>query len=296
MGSGISYDPGIAYHGDAYMFNALSGAGRDIHEAMAESMAERRKQEQLAGYNDAIVNHAAQTGLITPDELNKYNSASLSQKTSIAAGYAANIHDDLQRQLTGQKIAAAKQALDQGNQLFPVQLQGAKTEADTAEAGAKLAGSGVFTADGKTQVGVYDAKGTPHYFRGMGPDAADEPTKIDVVTDPSTNQKVGVVRKTGAPLRTQSDDIPNLQLDPTGQFYWDGHNHTWRQRTMPKAPDPVQAAIAAQIGGAPAGSAPAVAAPAAATGAVKITSKAQFDALASGTLFQAPDGSVRRKP
>jgi hypothetical protein len=101
MGTGISYDPGIAYRGDQYAFAGLSSLGQDVGKAIHESMQERRKQEQLQGYNDAIVNHAAQTGLITPEELNKYNAASLTQKTSMAAGYAANIHDDLQRQLTG---------------------------------------------------------------------------------------------------------------------------------------------------------------------------------------------------
>jgi hypothetical protein len=303
MGAGISYDPGIAYRGDQYAFAGLSSLGQDVGKAIHESLDERRKQEQLQGYNDAIVNHAAQTGLITPEELNKYNAASLTQKTSMAAGYAANIHDDLQRQLTGQKIQAVKQELDQNSQIFPIKLQGAKTEATTAEAVAGKAGAPILDDKSGVQIGIWDAHGRPSYFRGMGDAAPDTPTQVDTVTDPSTGKKVGVVRKTGQPLRTQTDDIPDLQLDPSGQFYWDSHGRTWRPRALPKTVDPMKAAMAQAISGgappSPASPMPATTSAAtapAATGPVQVTSKAQFDALPSGAMFIAPDGSVRRKP
>jgi hypothetical protein len=76
------------------------GPGINAISGLVEDWQKKQQEEQrLMGYNDAIIQHAHAAGRISQEELNKYQSAkTVTQKTGIAAGYAANLHDDLQQQ------------------------------------------------------------------------------------------------------------------------------------------------------------------------------------------------------
>jgi hypothetical protein len=104
------YDPGISYHGDKFIYDAISSLGQDAVKAIQE----REQMKKTGAYNDWIMNLAHQQGRVSEEDWNKYQAGSLTQKSGMATAHAANMADDLQRQRVDiqQKTASMQQALD----------------------------------------------------------------------------------------------------------------------------------------------------------------------------------------
>lgn len=193
----MAYAPGIAYHGDQYLYQAISGLGDDFSKALEE----RRKIEQTDAYNDMIMQAARQRGEVSEDDLNKYLQASHSQKTGIAAAHAANIAEDWKRKLQLTQIAEnqaqtaaanahaeayRQQAQNRGmgftpqvttlndpatGKQFSVYSRG-PNQVDltpgSQDGGHPMAGQTVYHPETDEAIGMYDNNGNPKYFPRQG--------------------------------------------------------------------------------------------------------------------------------
>jgi hypothetical protein len=95
------YNPGIAYHGDQFLYGAISGVGDDFMKVMEK----RREIEKDLATSDTIVGNAYQQGLIDDDTFNRYQAGSKPQKQGIAFGVMSNIHDNMRRTMFDQQEA-----------------------------------------------------------------------------------------------------------------------------------------------------------------------------------------------
>lgn len=246
----MPYNPTIVPSpGLAPGINAISGAVQDWQR-------KQEKQQELMGYNDSVVQHAYQNGLISPEELQKYQAASLTQKTGIAAGYAANMNADLQRQQAQQqqqmqvvRTLLQSQEVAQRAPLVAAQARSAAADADAAE----HAGATYYDPNSGKPAGVYDANGRIQLFGGA--DASGIRPEITVLKDPQTGKSISVLRR--GP--NQWDPITGTNNSPqAGTAAYDDQGNQvgiWNAKgtitklTQPKAVDPQKAAMASLLTG-----------------------------------------------
>jgi hypothetical protein len=232
-------------------FNA--GLGLVGVQNVAQEIAEARKRydenQKLGAYNDSLVRHAYQTGQISLDELNDYQQAAGSKKTGIAAGLAANMLDNHNREKDRQQQAYQNAQIDHLN---------AEAAYNNAHAAALQTPAAPFApsivmAPGPGGTQVPFAMTSPHSAQPLrGPDGGSEETVIDPVIDPVTKQPmagVGVIRHSGQKIRTTNDPSPVL-LSPDRRFKYNRKTDSWDalspQFTMmdPNAPVPTTGATA----------------------------------------------------
>jgi hypothetical protein len=93
----MPYAPNVSYHGDQYAFQGITSAGNSLAGGITDAVKKLKEQETTDSYNDAIMQHALQNGLVGVDDYTKFKSGSKQQRTGMAAAVAANIHQDLQQ-------------------------------------------------------------------------------------------------------------------------------------------------------------------------------------------------------
>jgi hypothetical protein len=218
----MAYNPGITYQGGEMWNNALSRFGGAIADSLNKTEDLRRQQ----ALNDPIMQHALATGRIDQDTYNKYLQAPFTTKASMANGVIANIHDDWQRQINAQDEADKQAQRD-------LQLQVAQMQIEAGRYGLKssdMAQQPVWGPDGK-QIGIYDERGTPHFF----PQGAGQDGDGGIVVDKDTLPGAAIVSKKGSgqfqlfPLSPGS-----VKQDPSGTFYFGGKFGT-EPKAMPSA-------------------------------------------------------------
>jgi hypothetical protein len=291
----MGYEPGVVNRSGEIFANAISGTIDDLEKL-------RREREQMAKedqYNDMVVSHAYQNGQVSEDELNKYNAMSHSKKTGFAAGIAANIVSDWKQQSQQTEIA--------------------QRQAQTQLAQAQLNQTGPFAPD-PDQVAIQRAQAAHLAAQTQLAQAqaqnlqsgGDEP----VVTDPlKINDKdipgIGVNRKTGQYVyfgesgierdpktgalgtRDTKGNFKPMSAQQITGMAMDPNNPVQQSPTSTPTPGILQRMFG---GGGSASPAPSATPSQTPTAAVRINSKADYDALPSGSLYIAPDGSTRRKP
>lgn len=256
------YNPGITYHGDNYIYSGLNSFGANVGQALQESMKKQDELRKQTAYNDAIIAHAAQNKLIGPDELDKYQRASLTQKTGIAAGYAANIAADLARQnAQASNLLSAAQAANLGsetsarNQITPAQIALHTAQQKAAEAEAER-----YHADS-----LKTAAETDRLWKS--PEGVMFKPTVYTLNDPNGKPFSVYSRGPNQVDLTPGSQGANLPAAGSGAYSEDGTQiGIWNAKgtitkfNAPKSVDPLKEAIASQITGvAP----PAAAAPAA---------------------------------
>jgi len=94
----MPYAPGIQYHGDKYLFDAISGIGRDVGDAVRKYRSEREESQFLDGAFQTMMagaEPALRAGVVKPEDIKKFDGfagASLSKKRGMIAqlGFAMN--------------------------------------------------------------------------------------------------------------------------------------------------------------------------------------------------------------
>jgi hypothetical protein len=204
-------------------FNA--GLGLVGVQNVAQEIAEARKRydenQKLGAYNDSLVRHAYQTGQISLDELNDYQQAAGNKKTGIAAGLAASMLDNHNREKERQQQA----------------YQNAQIEHLNAEAAYNNAHAAALqTPETPFAPSIVPLKGpngedypvlmtSPHSAAPLrGPEGADGPIANDPVLDPTGKPIPGVLnnRKTGQYFYYNTGGAPvPVERDPqTGSFFY----------------------------------------------------------------------------
>lgn len=194
----FNYSPGVDYHGDKYLFDAIGGLGEDF----ANVMNERKKIEQTDSYNDQVMQAARVRGDVSEEDYNKYLSASHSAKTGIAAGHAAAIAQDWQQKNQSSELALRglqQQQLQKGLELFGQPIYGNEPAPVQVPSPNTPGGTDYYRPPPK-QIGIYGQGGVPHALPQDESATGNEPLKVDPFMDPATGKPVagmGLVRKTG---------------------------------------------------------------------------------------------------
>lgn len=191
-------------------------AGQGVVSPFAEALRKWEDQQKTSEYNDTIIQHAFKTGLIGLDDVTKYQGASATAKTGIAAGIAANIHNDMQRAQQEQQT----------------QLARAHAAAYESEAMARNWAPGPEDRNLAYSLGGDYMRGPRGYQFTPYPESAagQGPIQVDPFVDPVSQKPVpgmGIVRKTGqigyfGSLLGAGGGVP-IETDPaTGmKFYRD---------------------------------------------------------------------------
>lgn len=212
------------------MGDYTAAAGASIANSLADWKKKQDQQDTEMAYNDEVVQHAIQTGRITPDEYTKYQAGSLTQKRGIAAGIAANIADDYRRgqQSFSKGMQQANLGISQGHLALAQQAAAQQQAAQNWQP--PQAAIDAMNATGGALVQV----GPGRYVTRDYPDNPNDPNSSGVsvlpLIDPVTKQPVvgrGIVSKTGAVVDTTSGS-PTVQLDPTKKFYLDDKTRSWK--------------------------------------------------------------------
>jgi hypothetical protein len=250
----MPYDPGVAYRGDQYLFQGISGLGQSLAGGITEGIDKTEELRKKAALNDTVMQHALSTGRITQDDYNKYIEAGFNKKVGIANGVMSNIHDDWQRQ----QFAAEERdkQLQRDLQLRIAQMAHSGETYNPADLPGKGWGPGEPFAEANKAGGtlVQTSKGAWTFRPYPGDEGIDAP-KILPVTSPTTGKPVpnmGMVDKTGAIVNFPSGTAgtSGVQLDPTENFYFDskGNPHELSKATR-RTMQQQKAAQAAQAAG-----------------------------------------------
>jgi hypothetical protein len=321
----MPYDPGISYQGGNYLFQGLSGLGRNIGSGIEDAQKKHDELARQLGESDTIVNYARAHNQMSPEDYTKYIGASATQKSGIAEGLAKNL------------------ALDAADRHQQAALQNA---IDVARIHAAAAGAGMAFSTPE-QVAFTQSYLPPGYTAAPGRGApqiikpeGDEGISVEDIahkqvegsgTDPVTNPAIYVTynKKTNQPLKNQFLQNPSRAVDPIMAGWLAGLNMggggmpggaptfnvgggapgataapapglTPAPGTSPPAPSLAPAPANPFATPTPAFGLPPIAgatpAPPAPTGTVPtITTQADYDQLPSGSIYIAPDGSTKRK-
>ncbi len=146
----INYNPGIQYRGDQYLYQGISGAGealgagvKDYLRRQQEAKQEMELQERQDTQNKIIMDHAAQSGLVTPEELSAYYKLPLKKRVDTAKGYGATIATQF---AVGQQ---KQKAMYQAAQVLNLGANTANTNQRTYAAQKPLQVAQIPNADGK---------------------------------------------------------------------------------------------------------------------------------------------------
>ncbi|MFZ3377039.1 MAG: hypothetical protein WA183_15940 [Chthoniobacterales bacterium] len=252
----MAYDPHEQFRGDQFFYSAITGAGQDIAKAAAKAADERERIAKTGAYNDTVMQIAHQNGRVSDDEWNKYQASSLSQKSGIATGHAADMAAEIDRQLKQSQMAkdqAETAAAQQHAALLKAQTEGTGPFADPT----------LYLTD-EDRANAYTTHKLP---------LRTSKQSFQWVNDPNyhENNKGTPIDKFGRPVdpnNPKSKAVGLQQPDGTIKFY---PQSTTVQELLDNTPTATPTPV-------------------------KVTTQADLDSLPSGTVFIAPDGSRRRKP
>jgi hypothetical protein len=273
----VPYDPRIQYHGDQYLYQGITSASEDIAKNATKALAdyEKAKQQQRVGdmtmeLGSKTINPATGEPYISTDELNKYTRGNHAQKQDF---------------VTAKMGLFAQQLLDQkaADEHNVAQAHAAYYNAATVKPGDLEAHQAI--EDEYRNRALQQQWDIVNLKNNGGED------NNPVITDPlKINDKeipgIGVNRKTGQYVYFGESA---MERDPkTGAL---GVRDT-RGNFKPITAEQTNAMVAQKalhIG-------ELSSTPTPTPTPVKVTTQADFDALPSGTIFVAPDGSRRQKP
>jgi hypothetical protein len=256
------YEPRVSYHGDEYLYGAISSLGQTAQKALKEY--EEAKRQQMVGdmtmeLGSKIKNPATGEPYVSPDELNKYTRAGHTQKQSFVTAKLGL----LAQQLAGQKAADEHDVAQAHADYY---RNRAVPEAKRLVLSPQEISTG-------TRAGKLPLPTSEHSFQwvddpenpvNQGGDSSTPIDRFGKPVDPN-NPKAEAVG-----LR-QSNGVVKFYPRPTTV-------QELRQAGIIKSPNDTQPT------------------PTPTPASVKVMTQADFDALPSGTVFIAPDGSKRRKP
>jgi len=206
-------------------------AGQAMVAPAVDAIKKWKELETTTSYNDEIMRHAFENKMIGIDELTKYQAASSTKKTGMAAAMAANMHADLRRREQEANRAMQERKMAQSWEI-----------AKMAHAPDPNAGRTILHPETNKPIGIYGAGGNPQFFPREATEAADGPIQVDPFVDPTTQKPVpgmGIVRKTGqigyfGALLGAGGGVP-IETDPTTgmKFYRDAKGN-------PKPLDPTK--------------------------------------------------------
>jgi hypothetical protein len=306
----MPWNPGVQYRGDQYAYQGITNAGNILSDSLVKTLQKLDEQRKTQAFGDSVIEHLSQTKdqsgqpYVPAEQLLKYHQGSSSQKQGIVQGALANATFDAQRQ-----AAQQKQALEQA-QIGYYGAHGDYMRAQAAAAGAPGADTLNLTPeemDAANRAGKIPLRSSQKSFQYADMPEAPDPPDLDAQGNPIyTND--GTMYRSGGKFKPVT--APMMQA----KMAWDA---------MKKANPNAAAGAAKQSGFSPfdsstwfggsAAPSPAPTLPSGPTGPTPgapdlmpqqptqgqpnvAKSKADWDALPSGSLYTAPDGSVRRKP
>ncbi len=285
-----------------YMLSAAQNIAGNIQEARKK----KQETEQKLGTSDILLDYAKKHNLVTPEEENKYYAASADQKVGMADAWSRTIALNQAQELQNQRLAQELQ-ISQASQA---------TQRDIASMGLQGVGQPLYYPGApqtrenllgfKGRYGSVDylpqgAGAIPTHTAGGAKLTADN-LEVYQIPGSSKDNPISVVR-----TKDTHETVPNNLLqgfksgvDPINAMI----AANLAQANQPKTTGRTWADIAAGLftrNAAAATPAPApapgpAAAPATAGGIPQIQSQADYDALPSGSVYIAPDGSKRTKP
>lgn len=278
----MPYDPRIQYHGDQYLYQGITSASEDIAKNATKALAdyEKAKQQQRVGdmtmeLGSKTINPATGEPYISTDELNKYTRGSHAQRQDF---------------VTAKMGLFAQQLLDQkaADEHNVAQAHAAYYNAATGKPGDLEAHQAIEDEyRNRALQQQWDIANLKNNSVGDNNPVITDPLKINDKEIPG----IGVNRKTGAYVYFGES---GMERDPnTGAL---GIRDT-RGNFKPITAEQTNAMVAQKALhiGELSTAAPTASTPTPTPTPVKVATQADFDALPSGTVFVAPDGSRRRK-
>lgn len=316
----MGYAPGTQFD-PSLIFKGISGAGESIGGGISDLIKKRKHEEEQNAFNQtAFQTLATAKGpdgqpILTEEEKQRFTSGNLNVRNGIVAAGGA-------RAINVFQTAKEKQALELAN--MHKQLLGAQTAvAQKSLEDNPYAQQPVWDNNGN-QVGVFDDKGTPHYFPygGLGPGGAQFQPPEDVTKTmkeagytfaPTSGRAGRWVNTTGN--KPDLDESGNPMFTPDGSAYVSGgkvkpltqtmidQRKAWQQKQedLKKGPSIFSSEYWTGSKPSPAPQSspsvpPAASGTAPVTPPVQVKTIAEANALPSGTLFLTPDGKLKRKP
>jgi hypothetical protein len=219
-------------------------------------MEERKKIAETGAYNDDLMQIAHSQGRVTEDEWTKYQKGSLAQKSGIATAHAASMAADFKRQKT-----EMQNALD-AERILALQRQDQPLNLSPQE------------IETGTSVGKRPLRTSERSF--VWAEDPNNPVNWG-------GEKGTPIDKFGRPVDPNNPKSEPFGLQqPNGVVKWFPRKTTiqeLREAGLIKSPNDTQPTPTPTP-----------------TSVNKVMTQADFDALPSGTVFIAPDGSRRRKP
>jgi hypothetical protein len=194
----MPYDPGIQFRGDQYMAQAGQNIGDDLTKALTRYREDKKKAEFNQGIFDSLQGKTDATGkpFIPPEAIARWNSLNPDKQAGYLSSAGAAMQED-------QKVKLAQMQIDAANKTSP------------------FAGQKIYNDKGG-EVGVYDERGTPHYYPGGPAAGGDTAVHIQPYIDPVTNQPVpglGIVKGAGNQFqvvntRGMGNTSMQVEMDP----------------------------------------------------------------------------------
>jgi O-acetyl-ADP-ribose deacetylase (regulator of RNase III) len=254
------------------MYRGLLGLGQGIQSAAQDWAKKYQETQQQLGESDILFDYARQHNLVSPEEAQKYTEGSAAQKNSLASGWAKTISLNQAQELQKAQLENARQIA-----AMHIAAQNAATpvisSADVARAQSQLPEG--YTAVQTTPRSMQIVQNIP------------KPVYTEVpVTDPATGKQIGVR------IGNQISYYPRpsmLEQVLAGAFGGGlpgvgGGTPTFPQPGTVPAPAPAPAPP------------PPTQPPPTPNGLPQVTSQDQYNALPSGSVYIAPDGTKRTKP